>query len=117
MSGCPWFHPSMRRPILRASVLILALFASVGQVAPAWAQSDGAAFAVEVVAVQDATPSTARVDVHTRVPYAQLRFLSVAGGFAARYEVMADVYRADDRGRKQELVLSRIWSRQVPRPQ
>lgn len=106
------------RPTRRALCAVLAALAALwSTAAPSAAQESEseAPFVVEAVAVRGAAPGAVRVDVHTRVPYAHLRFLNEAQGFGAGYEVMAELYRADDRGRRQDLVLSKIWRREVPR--
>lgn len=50
-----------------------------------------------------------RLDVYTKVPYSKLRFLNSANGFTARYEVTTEVFPLDQRGRRQNLALTRIW--------
>lgn len=85
----------------------------------AWA-SPGAAqsvfqpeFDAEAVAFRAQESTATRLDVYTRVPYRSLRFVRRGDGFAGRYTVTASVYRTDDRGRAERLVLSRSWDRTV----
>ncbi len=57
-----------------------------------------------------------RVDVYTKIPYQNLRFLSRNDGFGARYSVSVDVYRTNAEGKVQGLVRSRMWERTVTAP-
>jgi GWxTD domain-containing protein len=98
----------MVRPVLLL-LLVLVLFA-----APPAAAQDGSAFDMDAVAVRGDRPSrNARVDVYVRVPYNILTFLNTPEGFTGSYEVTAQAYRLDDRGRRQGLVQTRMWDRQV----
>lgn len=54
-----------------------------------------------------------RLDVYTKIPYANLRFLSTPNGFTARYGVTVEAYRLDERNRPQNLIQSRIWEQAV----
>lgn len=105
-SACP------RRPGLLAAALLL-LAAAPGLRAQTAYQPE---FDADAVAVRAEDGTNARVDVYTRVPYQNLRFLRTEEGFAARYTVSADVYRTDAEGRAQGLTLSRAWERTVEAP-
>ena len=81
---------------------------------PAASAQSGAApsFEVDAVAVRESASSgEARLDVYTKIPYAKLRFTSAADGFTARYEVTLEAYEVDERGRRQNLIATRLWDR------
>jgi len=48
------------------------------------------------------------------VPYSSLQFISQSGKFAAQYTVLAELYRVDEDGDQQSVVVSRIWERTLP---
>ncbi|MEM1268663.1 MAG: GWxTD domain-containing protein [Bacteroidota bacterium] len=71
------------------------------------------AFELETVTVRDDAGGV-RVDLYTKIPYAHLQFIKRGTEFLAEYEVLAEVHRLDDQGRKRGIVLSRIYDRRVP---
>lgn len=97
-------------------VLGVCLLLLLGLAAPAAAQVPGEVPEFEVDAVSaraDGTMQSVRLDVYTRVPFTNLRFINTADGFTAEYEVNIDVYELDDRGRRQGFVDSRVYERTV----
>ncbi len=97
----------------------LALAVLVGALAPrALAQQPAyqPEFVLDAVAFKANDGDGPRLDVYTRVPYENLRFLRRDDGFAASYTVTASVYRTDGRGRQQGLALTRAWERAVSAP-
>lgn len=77
---------------------------------PASAQSGAPEFDVDVVSARDeADASQTRVDIYTRLSYGRLQFINTPNGFTAKYEVTAAFYEVDDEGRRQNLVLSKVW--------
>ena len=106
-------HPSRW---LRA-VALSALLAAVGLGPRSHAQTAyQPEFDVDAVSVQGDDAAETRVDLYTRVPYQNLRFLSQDEGFAAHYSVSVDIYRTDAEGKPQGLVRSRMWERDVTAP-
>jgi GWxTD domain-containing protein len=72
-------------------------------------------FDLDVVGTR-ADGGAAQLDVYTAIPYSNLRFLSRPGGFEARYVVSVEVHRLDAEGRRQGLVATRSWEREVTVP-
>lgn len=71
-------------------------------------------FEVDAVTVRaEQADGRVRLDLYTRIPYANLRFLNTAGGFRASYTVTAELYDVDERGRRLQIVQSRFWDREV----
>jgi GWxTD domain-containing protein len=71
-------------------------------------------FEVNAVSVRgDAPDGPTRVDIYTKVPYARLQFLNTANGFTATYEVTAEVFALNERGRPQGLTKTSIWESRV----
>ncbi len=91
-------------------LLVLSLLAC-----PLWAQS-APEFEADAVTVLSDTPGKSRVDVYTRIAYADLQFVQRQGGFEARYEVNASVYVLDKKKHPQALVLNRSWERRLRVP-
>ena len=54
-------------------------------------------------------PSSSRLDLYTKVPFASLRFISTAEGFSARYDMTTEVYQLAEEERPGPLVTSRSW--------
>ena len=79
----------------------------------AGAASAQPAFGVEAVARRAESGAETRLDVYAAVPHTSLRFLARAGGFRASYGLTAQVYAADDRGRRGRLVATRTTERAV----
>ena len=73
-------------------------------------------FDVDAVSVRGESEAETRVDVYTKVPYQNLRFLSQDDGFGARYSVSVDVFRTNAEGKVEGLVRSRTWERAVDAP-
>ncbi len=69
-------------------------------------------FDLDVVSQRSADGSS-HVDIYTAIPYSNLRFRSVSGGFEAKYEVTVEIFRVDDRGRQLGLAANRTWERDV----
>ncbi|MEM6647376.1 MAG: GWxTD domain-containing protein [Bacteroidota bacterium] len=81
---------------------------------PAFGQAETPTFAIDLVSTHhDSKDDVVRVDLYTMISYANLRFISSADGFKARYEVTADVHEVDRRGRPRNLVQSPIWDREL----
>jgi GWxTD domain-containing protein len=101
----------MNRYKLHGAGLILAgLLAFQG----AWAQeAGGPAFEADAISVRGNQPGKARLDLYTALPHTSLSFINTTNGFTARYEVTAELYELDERGRRQNLVQSHIWEQSV----
>jgi len=72
------------------------------------------AFEVDAVTMPDPKTLEPRLDIYTRIPYSNLQFISQSGGFVSQYSVLAELYRVDEDGNQQAIVVSRIWERNVP---
>lgn len=95
----------------RALLLIIGLFLLL---TPDVFGQDAGGIDMDAVVVRgDRESRNARVDVYVKVPFSQVTFLNTAEGFTSSYEVMAQAYRVDERGRRQGLVQTRMWDRQV----
>ena len=57
-----------------------------------------------------------QVEIYTRIPYPRLSFISTPEGFTARYEVSAEVSEIDEKARKSNVVLTRLWDGKVVAP-
>ena len=93
-------------------VLGVALFAASGAFAQAAYQPE---FDLDVVSTRGADATT-QVEVFTAIPYSNLRFRSVTGGFEAGYAVTVQVYRLNGQGQQQGLVRNQSWEREVTVP-
>ena len=69
-------------------------------------------FDLDVVS-QRSSDGSSQVDIYTAIPYSNLRFRAVTGGFEAKYTVTVEIFRVDDRGRQQGLLANRSWERDV----
>ena len=97
------------RERLLGALLLLAL---LGPPATSAQPGEAPAFEVDAVAVRASeTSGETRLDVYTKIPYARLRFTNMADGFMARYAVTLEAYAVDERGRRQNLVATRLWDR------
>ncbi|NND72623.1 MAG: GWxTD domain-containing protein [Rhodothermales bacterium] len=107
MAGCYKLFINNRINIFLVLLLIL------GGSMPVLAQ-DSPEFDVDVVSLQpDASGEGTRLDVYTRVPLSNMRFLNTPDGFTATYQVSLDVIRLDENGKRANLVQSPIWDRTV----
>ncbi len=52
-----------------------------------------------------------KLDVFTRVPFSSLQFTDQQTSFEANYEILAEVFELDEKGRQKAVVLSKIWER------
>ena len=93
-------------------VLGVALFVAPGAFAQAAYQPE---FDLDVVSTRGADATT-QVEVFTAIPYSNLRFRSVTGGFEAGYAVTVQVYRLNGQGQQQGLVRNQSWEREVTVP-
>ena len=84
--------------------------------APASAQV--VAFDVEAATrrAETAEGAVARLDVHTAVPNTTLQFLARGSGFEASYAGTVEIYALDENRRRQGLVVSRTFDRDVEAP-
>ena len=98
---------------IAALTLLVAALAGPGRAQQAAYQPE---FDVDAVSVKGEKASETRVDLYTRMPYQNLRFLSQDNGFGARYSVSVDVYRTNANGEAQGLVRTRMWERDVDTP-
>lgn len=101
---------------LTSGVLLCVLILLTGRVHEAQAQADDAPPEFEVNAVNvrgDAGDGLTRVDIYTKVPYARLQFLNTSNGFTATYEVTAEAFALDERGRPKSLTKTSIWESRV----
>jgi GWxTD domain-containing protein len=90
--------------------LLVSVLLGLGTAPRALAQT----FSVDAVSVRaDEDSSKTRLDLYTKIPYANLTFLKVDGGFEAQYEMTAEVYALGPDGEKKRLVTSRVWDRTV----
>ncbi len=99
------------RRLLRLSGLLLAI-AALSE--PVSAQSVPL-FDVDAVTMPDPVTLLPQLDIYVRVPYSSLQFISQSGKFVAQYTVLAELYRVDEDGDQQSVVVSRIWERNVPK--
>ncbi|MFV1979830.1 MAG: GWxTD domain-containing protein [Rhodothermia bacterium] len=99
------------RRLLRLSGLLLAI-AALSE--PVSAQSVPL-FDVDAVTMPDPVTLQPQLDIYVRVPYSSLQFISQSGKFIAQYTVLAELYRVDEDGDQQGVVVSRIWERNVPK--
>lgn len=99
-------HAAPRLRALLPAVLALLL------VAPGAAAQTGA-FAVDAVAFRAERGDGGRVDVHTEVPYAALRFTRRGSAFQARYTLTVTAREADRGGRPRTTVATQSWERSV----
>ncbi len=90
--------------------LLLALALAAAAPPGSLAQGDVPEFEVDAVSMRgEAASRQTRLDLYTRIPYANLSFINTPNGFSAAYEVAAAVYRLDERNRRESLVQTRIW--------
>jgi GWxTD domain-containing protein len=74
------------------------------------AQNAAPEFDVDVINVRGGgNASLTQVDIYTRIPYASLQFINSVNGFSARYTVTYEAHELDDRGRRRNLLQTRIW--------
>ena len=67
-------------------------------------------FNVDAISVRsDAAASQTRLDIYTQIAYNHLSFINTPNGFSATYEVLAEVFKLDDRDRPTTIVQSPIW--------
>ena len=66
---------------------------------------------VRVAFIEEDGAPEPRVDLYTKIPYANLHFLNVGTGFEAAYTVTAEIHTVDERGRAERLVDTHIWER------
>jgi GWxTD domain-containing protein len=112
--GCLATDSQRRRAAGLAALAVLAAFVLA---APAVAQAAyQPEFDAEAVAFRAAEGTAPRLDVYTRVPYPNLRFVRRDDGFTARYTVSVAVHRADRNGRPQGLLRTRSWEHTVRAP-
>ncbi|NNF58769.1 MAG: hypothetical protein HKN04_11065, partial [Rhodothermaceae bacterium] len=98
---------------LRLSLVLgVALCVASGAFAQAAYQPE---FDLDVVSTRG-TDAATQVEVFTAIPYSNLRFRSVTGGFEAGYAVTVQVYRLSNEGRQQGLVRNQSWEREVTVP-
>lgn len=96
---------------------VVLLLSAVTGASPAWAQADAPEFDVDVINVRgDASPLLTRVDLYTRIPYAELQFINTVDGFTARYDVSVEAHALDDKGRRANLLQTRLWEGKVVVP-
>lgn len=86
-----------------------------GSASPILAQAteDVPYFHVDVIATRGDTPDQTRVDLYTKIAYPSLRFVNGPNGFEAKYEVMVEAYKLDERNRPGNLAQNPIWDRTV----
>lgn len=84
----------------------------LGLALPFAAVAQAPALAVEAAAFRatERTAQAARVDLYVRVPYPRLQFLNQGTRFAARYDLTAEVFATDRRGRARDIVESQTWA-------
>jgi len=51
------------------------------------------------------------LEVFTRVPFSSLQFTEQQNSFFSQYEILAEVFEIDEKGRQRAVVLSKIWER------
>jgi len=51
------------------------------------------------------------LEVFTRVPFSSLQFTEQQNSYFAQYEILAEVFELDKKGRQKAVVLSKIWER------
>jgi GWxTD domain-containing protein len=74
----------------------------------------GPEFSVDYVTVKnDKSSDKSRVDLYTRTPYNQLKFIGQQGQFTAQYEVSVEVYELNRQGEARRKVTSVNWDRIV----
>lgn len=101
----------MRR--VRATGRFFVLLGLVGFFSGAHAQAAyQPEFDLDVVSQRSADGSS-QVDIYTAIPYSNLRFRSVSGGFEAKYAVTVEIFRVDEQGRQLGLVANRTWEREI----
>ncbi len=101
--------------LLLAAVLTLVgtLVGTLVVCSGAYAQAPTPEFDVDAVSVRGNSSEATRLDVYTKIPYANLLFIHAPTGFTARYNVTAEVYTLNERNRAQNLVQTRIWEQTV----
>lgn len=98
---------------LTAACRLLALVGLVGSATGVQAQvAYQPEFDLDVVS-QRSDDGSSQVDIYTAIPFTNLRFRSVQGGFEAKYTVTVEIFRVDERGRQQGLIANRSWERDV----
>ena len=71
-------------------------------------------FEIDAVSVRPAAVSAeTQVDLYTRIPYSQLKFINTADGFTARYDITVEAIGLDEENRRQNLMQTRIWEGKV----
>ena len=103
----------MRRGRLCCCLMLVGVLLA-GTPALVHAQAAAPAFEVDAVSLRAGEYQTAsRLELYTRLPYTHLTFLNTSEGFTASYQVEAEIYALDDRGRRQHLVETSIWENTV----
>lgn len=100
---------------MRYGKAFLWLLAAVLLAAPtAWAQSGVPEFYVDVVgAKNEGNAARTRVDIYTKIPFSNLRFVRTANGFRAGYQVTADIYELNANDRRGNRVQTHVWERPI----
>lgn len=103
--------------IIGATLLTCLVVSLLVAASPATAQSTVPEFEFDVVsALAEGTQESTRLDIYTRIPFSRLQFVNAGDHFSANYDVSASLYRLSERDRRQELVQTRSWRRQVTAP-
>ena len=99
--------------VIRRLYIAVTAIVMFGLSMPGYGQ-DAPEFNIDVVSLKsDRASVESRLDLYTRIPYAQLRFLNTSEGFTASYQVSADIIELDSQGKRANHVQSPIWDRTV----
>lgn len=100
--------------VMRYGKALLWLLAALVLAGPAArAQATLPDFDVDVVAVRGDEPTRTRVDIYTKIPFANLHFIRTSSGFRADYQVTADFYELTGNDRRGNRIQSQVWERPV----
>ena len=112
-------YPNTRNPVVHplrhvmAACRFLTLLGLIGLISGVQAQvAYQPEFDLDVISQRSADGSS-QMDIYTAIPYSNLRFRSVSGGFEAKYTVTVEIFRVDERGRQLGLISNRTWERDV----
>ena len=99
--------------VIRRLYIAVTAIVMFGLSMPGYGQ-DAPEFNIDVVSLKsDRASVESRLDLYTRIPYAQLRFLNTSEGFTASYQVSADIIELDSQGKRANHVQSPIWDHTV----